>query len=170
MKYLIFNFFFLSLTYSFSQKKLLKNVSGETTCEPLKEINANKIMGNKIDKRGKNVLGTDLQIAGEDPITGYYRDGYCSTGAEDEGVHIIAAVLTDEFLRFSKDKGNDLITPRPEYGFVGLKENDRWCLCASRWKEAFEAGVAPPIILQATHEKALEFVTLDELKTKQFEK
>jgi len=118
----------------------------------------------------KNVIGTMLQITGTEPITGYYRDGYCSTGADDRGAHIIAAVVTEEFLQFSKALGNDLVTPIPAYGFVGLKANDKWCLCANRWKEAYEAGVAPPVILEATHEKALEFVTLQQLKTKEFVK
>ena len=112
----------------------------------------------------KNVLGTALQIAGTDPLTGYYRDGYCSTGESDTGVHVIAATVTDEFLAFSKSQGNDLITPFPQYNFPGLKAGDCWCLCARRWKEAYDAGVAPPVNLEATHEKALEFATTDELK------
>lgn len=114
---------------------------------------------------GKNVFGADLQIAGTKPVTGYYRDGFCSSGSDDSGVHVIAAVLTAEFLQFSKSRGNDLITPIPAYDFPGLKANDKWCLCASRWKEAFDAGVAPPVILNATHEKALEFVTLEQLQS-----
>jgi len=121
-------------------------------------------MENKIKKGEKNVLGSDLQIAGTKPLTGYYRDGFCSTGESDRGVHVIAATITDEFLQFSKSKGNDLITPIPEYNFPGLKAGDNWCLCALRWKESFDAGVPPPVILEATHEKALEFVTIEELK------
>jgi len=121
-------------------------------------------MENKIKKGEKNVLGTDLQIAGTNPLTGYYRDGFCSTGESDRGVHVIAATLTDEFLKFSKSKGNDLTTPSPQYNFPGLKAGDNWCLCALRWKEALEEGVAPPVILEATHEKALEFATIEELK------
>ena len=121
-------------------------------------------MENKIKKGEKNVLGTDLQIAGTNPLTGYYRDGFCSTGESDRGVHVIAATLTDEFLAFSKSQGNDLITPFPQYNFPGLKAGDCWCLCARRWKEAYDAGVAPPVILEATHEKALEFATIEELK------
>ena len=121
-------------------------------------------MENKIKKGEKNVLGTDLQIAGTNPLTGYYRDGFCSTGESDRGVHVIAATLTDEFLQFSKSKGNDLITPIPQYNFPGLKAGDCWCLCALRWKEAYDAGVAPPVILEATHEKALEFAAIEELK------
>jgi len=122
-------------------------------------------MENKIKAGEKNVLGTDLQIAGTDPLTGYYRDGFCSTGESDNGVHVIAAIVTDEFLQFSKSQGNDLITPLPQYNFPGLKAGDNWCLCASRWKEAFDAGVAPPVILGATHEKALEFATLQALES-----
>ena len=121
-------------------------------------------MENKIKKGEKNVLGTDLQIAGTNPLTGYYRDGFCSTGESDSGVHVIAATLTDDFLAFSKSQGNDLITPFPQYNFPGLKAGDCWCLCARRWKEAFDAGVAPPVILEATHEKALKFATIEELK------
>ena len=121
-------------------------------------------MKNKIKKGEKNVLGTDLQIAGTNPLTGYYRDGFCSTGESDRGVHVIAATLTDEFLEFTKSQGNDLTTPSPQYNFPGLKAGDNWCLCALRWKESFDAGVAPPVILEATHEKALEFATIEELK------
>lgn len=112
-------------------------------------------MKNNTLSHGKNVLGTELQVAGTKPVTGYYRDGFCTSGTEDKGVHVIAAVLTAEFLQFSKSLGNDLTTPIPAYGFPGLKPNDKWCLCATRWKEAFDAGVAPPVILKATHEKAL---------------
>ena len=121
-------------------------------------------MENKIKKGEKNVLGTDLQIAGTNPLTGYYRDGFCSTGNADRGVHVIASTLTDEFLQFTKSQGNDLTTPSPQYNFQGLKSGDNWCLCALRWKEALDAGVAPPVILEATHEKALEFATIEELK------
>ena len=121
-------------------------------------------MENKIKKGEKNVLGTDLQIAGTNPLTGYYRDGFCSTGESDRGVHVIAATLTNDFLQYTKSQGNDLTTPSPQYNFPGLKAGDNWCLCALRWKEAFDAGVAPPVILEATHEKALEFATIEELK------
>ena len=121
-------------------------------------------MENKVKTGEKNVLGTDLQIAGTNPLTGYYRDGFCSTGESDRGVHVIAATLTDEFLEFTKSQGNDLTTPSPQYNFPGLKAGDNWCLCALRWKESFDAGVAPPVILEATHEKALEFATIEELK------
>jgi uncharacterized protein len=112
----------------------------------------------------KNVLGTALELASVDPITGFYRTGYCSTGANDAGSHVVAAVVTEEFLNYSKKMGNDLITPNAAYGFVGLKPGNVWCLCAKRWKEALGAGVAPPVILKATNSKALHFVTLEELK------
>ena len=113
---------------------------------------------------GKNVLGTDLQLCCINPKTGYYRDGYCRTGGQDFGVHVVCAQMTAEFLPFTKQQGNDLSTPIPAYDFPGLKPGDRWCLCASRWQEAKEAGVAPPVILDATHIRALEVVSLDELK------
>ncbi len=122
-------------------------------------------MENRVKTGEKNVLGTDLVIAGTTPLTGYYRDGFCSTGNADRGVHVIAATITDEFLQFSKSKGNDLITPMPQYNFPGLKAGDCWCLCASRWKEAYDAGVAPPVILEATHERALDFASIDALKS-----
>ncbi len=112
----------------------------------------------------KNVLGTELQLAGTDPVTGFYRNGFCTSGRDDTGSHVVAAVITDDFLQFSKAQGNDLISSNPAFGFKGLKPGDKWCLCASRWKEAYEAGVAPPVILEATHEKALQFVLLQQLK------
>jgi uncharacterized protein len=112
----------------------------------------------------KNVLGKTLEICCTDPMTGFYRDGVCSTGAGDMGVHVVCAQVTEEFLSYTKAQGNDLSTPMPAYQFPGLKPGDRWCLCASRWKEALEDGVAPAIVLSATHMRALEYVTLDELK------
>ena len=121
-------------------------------------------MEKRVKTGEKNVLGTDLVIAGTDPLTGYYRDGFCSTGNADRGVHVIAATISDEFLQFSKSKGNDLITPIPQHNFPDLKAGDCWCLCASRWKEAYDAGVAPSVKLEATHEKALEFATIEQLK------
>jgi len=111
-----------------------------------------------------NVLGETLAPCGLDPITGFYRDGCCNTGYEDVGIHVICARMTREFLAFSKKRGNDLSTPVPEAGFPGLKPGDRWCLCAGRWKEALDAGVAPPVLLQATHEEALAVVPLAVLK------
>ena len=117
----------------------------------------------------KNVLGTDLKLASIDPITGFFRTGFCATDQNDRGVHVVAAVVTDEFLKYSLSKGNDLISPYPASGFPGLKAGNVWCLCAMRWKEALEAGVAPPVILEATNIKALEYVTLKELKSKESE-
>lgn len=110
-----------------------------------------------------NVLGGVLVPCGVDPLTGFYRDGCCSTGPEDLGRHVVCARMTRVFLEFSLARGNDLVTPRPEYAFVGLRPGDRWCLCAERWREALEAGVAPPVILEATHEAALRHVSLDQL-------
>ena len=112
----------------------------------------------------RNVLGGDLEPCCYEPLTGYYRDGYCHTGHGDTGVHTVCAVMTDEFLKFSREQGNDLSTPRPEYEFPGLKAGDKWCLCASRWKDAYDAGMAPKVILEATHASTLEFATIEELK------
>ncbi|TYC57066.1 DUF2237 domain-containing protein [Marinobacter sp. BW6] len=111
-----------------------------------------------------NVLGEKLETCGKDPITGFYRDGCCNVGPDDFGLHAVCAVVTDEFLEFSKAQGNDLSTPRPEFGFEGLKAGDSWCLCAARWQEAFEAGSAPRVRLRATHQAALEKCALDDLK------
>jgi len=99
-----------------------------------------------------------------DPLTGYYRDGCCNTDHNDHGSHVVCAKVTQAFLDFSGSRGNDLVTPRPEFRFAGLKAGDRWCLCARRWLEAFEAGVAPPVVLAATHRKALEIVTIEQLQ------
>lgn len=112
----------------------------------------------------RNVLGSTLELCCTSPMTGFYRDGKCNTGGGDYGAHVVCAQVTDEFLRFSKMAGNDLSTPHPAFHFPGLKPGDRWCLCASRWKEALDAGFAPPVVLSATHASALEYVTLDELK------
>lgn len=111
----------------------------------------------------QNVLGTELADCSLDPLTGFYRDGCCNTGGEDAGVHTVCAVMTDEFLAFSKAAGNDLSTPMPEYGFPGLNAGDQWCLCAPRWQEAFEAGSAPQVVLAATHIQTLEWCTLSDL-------
>ena len=118
----------------------------------------------KMETTQKNVLGTDLKLASLDPITGFFRTGYCNTDANDRGLHVVAAVVTDGFLQYSFAQGNDLISPYPAGGFPGLKAGNVWCLCALRWKEALAAGVAPPVILEATNIKALEYVTLKELK------
>ena len=112
----------------------------------------------------RNVLGGPLEPCGTDPVTGFYRDGCCSTGPEDVGRHTICAVVTGDFLEHQRSIGNDLSTPVPEYGFPGLKSGDRWCLCAPRWQEALEAGNAPKVVLAATHEGALEFCALADLK------
>ena len=110
-----------------------------------------------------NVLGSPLQACSYDPLTGFFRDGCCNTDLHDAGLHVICCRMTAEFLVFSAQVGNDLSTPRPEARFPGLKPGDAWCLCAQRWKEAFEAGFAPPVVLEATHSKALEIVDMDQL-------
>ena len=115
-------------------------------------------------EQGTNVLGEPLEMCSAYPLTGFYRDGCCRTGAEDQGMHTVCAVMTDAFLKFSVKAGNDLATPRPEYGFPGLKPGDRWCVCLARWAEAYQANVVAPVILEATHISALEFVSLGTLK------
>ena len=112
----------------------------------------------------RNVLGGALRACSTDPMTGFFRDGCCSTGPQDAGSHTVCAVMTEEFLTFTAERGNDLSTPRPEYGFPGLKPGDRWCLCASRWQEAADAGAAPPVALDATHEAALRVVDREALQ------
>jgi uncharacterized protein (DUF2237 family) len=113
--------------------------------------------------RGRNVLGTALHPCCYQPKTGFHRDGFCRTDEQDHGNHTVCAIMTQEFLDFSRSKGNDLMMPHLEFGFPGLKPGDKWCLCAARWKEALDAGFAPPVVLEATHERALEEVTLSEL-------
>ena len=112
----------------------------------------------------KNVLGTPLQTCSMSPRTGWLRDGCCNTGPGDHGLHLVCVRVTADFLTFSRRAGNDLSTPRPEFGFPGLQPGDRWCLCATRWTEARNAGVAPPVVLEATHMSMLEFATLEELQ------
>lgn len=112
-----------------------------------------------------NVLGGPLQICCSDPLTGFFRDGFCRTGPHDHGLHTVCAVMTEAFLAFTRENGNDLSTPRPEFSFPGLIPGQRWCLCVQRWIEAKDAGCAPPVILEACHLSALEFVDLDDLKT-----
>jgi uncharacterized protein (DUF2237 family) len=107
-----------------------------------------------------NVLGTALVPCSYDPLTGFFRDGCCNTADDDTGSHVVCVKVTDDFLAFSARRGNDLSTPRPEYRFRGLRAGDRWCLCALRWREAFDAGAAPAVVLEATHERALDFVPL----------
>ncbi len=118
----------------------------------------------------RNVLGGSLKVCCRSPLTGFYRDGYCQTGPEDLGVHTVCAKVTDSFLAFSKSQGNDLTTPMPVYQFPGLKDGDCWCLCAARWKEALDAGYAPPIVLEATHESTLQLVPLEVLQEHALEK
>jgi len=112
----------------------------------------------------RNVLGGELATCGESPRTGFYRDGCCNTGPEDLGLHAVCVILTPAFLSFSASRGNDLSTPQPEFGFPGLQPGDRWCLCAARWAEAFRAGFAPLVVLEATHEATLEIIELDLLQ------
>ena len=111
-----------------------------------------------------NVLGTPMTECSRDPLTGFYRTGACETGAEDMGLHLVCIQATAEFLAYSKSQGNDLSTPMPEFGFAGIQPGDRWCLCAPRWQEALEDGMAPPVHLEATHILALEFIDLADLK------
>jgi uncharacterized protein (DUF2237 family) len=115
-------------------------------------------------RTGRNVFGEPLEICSIKPMAGFYRDGCCNTGREDIGSHTICAVMTSVFLEFSKSRGNDLSTPVPEFGFPGLKPGDRWCLCAPRWQEAFEASQAPRVVLRATHESALAYCSFADLK------
>jgi uncharacterized protein (DUF2237 family) len=112
----------------------------------------------------KNVLGEPLEPCSMDPVTGFFRDGCCNTGPLDVGRHVVCVRATAQFLEFSRSRGNDLLTPHPEFGFPGLRPGDRWCLCAARWKEALDAGHAPPVVLGATHEAALQIIRLEDLK------
>ena len=112
----------------------------------------------------KNVLGTVLRTCSRNPVTGFFRNGCCETDAEDAGEHTACVQVTEEFLKFSKTSGNDLSTPRPEYGFVGLKPGDCWCVCAARWVEAYRAQVIAPLVLEATHQSLLDYLTLEELQ------
>lgn len=112
----------------------------------------------------RNVLGGPLKACGSHPVTGFFRDGCCNTGPQDRGMHTVCAVMTRDFLAFSMSRGNDLSTPRPEFDFPGLRPGDRWCLCAARWLEAFEAGLAPGVDLAATHLTTLDIVPLEALK------
>ena len=111
-----------------------------------------------------NVIGSQLESCCTSPMTGFYRNGKCSTGAGDFGAHVVCAQMTEEFLSFTRSQGNDLSTPVERFNFPGLKPGDRWCLCAARWQEALDAGVAPPVVLSATHAMALEYVSMDDLK------
>ena len=111
----------------------------------------------------KNILGTDLKCCGTKPMTGYFRDGFCRTSETDRGRHVVACIVNEKFLHFTRQMGNDLSSPNPMYSFPGLKPGDKWCVCALRWKEAFDAGCAPEVIIEATHEKSLDYVALDDL-------
>ena len=118
----------------------------------------------RYDEDARNVLGGELESCSLDPVTGFFRNGCCETGPQDTGIHTVCAVMTADFLAFSKSMGNDLSTPVPDFGFPGLKPGDRWCLCAPRWMEALEAGAAPLLVLEATHEETLAIVPLGILK------
>ena len=118
----------------------------------------------RFDEGARNVLGTELAPCSLDPVTGFFRNGCCETGPDDLGLHTVCAVMSAEFLAYSKAAGNDLSTPLPQYGFKGLRPGDRWCLCAPRWKEALDAGMAPQVVLESTHEETLAIVTLGVLK------
>ena len=115
-------------------------------------------------KDQKNVLGQALRACCMQPITEFTRNGFCELHSEDQGLHTVCIIVTDDFLTFSKSSGNDLSTPLPDYHFPGLKEGDKWCLCAMRWKEAYDAGVAPKVVISATHESVLDIIELDTLK------
>ena len=121
-------------------------------------------MNDRYDPESRNVLGGELAPCSNRPLTGFFRNGCCETSAEDVGMHTVCAVMTAEFLKFSASVGNDLSTPQPDFNFPGLKPGDRWCLCAPRWKEALDAGVAPPVVLEATHEETLAITPLGVLK------
>jgi uncharacterized protein (DUF2237 family) len=121
-------------------------------------------MNDRVDPESRNVLGGELLPCSNRPLTGFFRNGCCETSAEDVGMHTVCAVMTAEFLEFSASVGNDLTTPHPDFHFPGLKPGDRWCLCAPRWKEALDAGVAPPVVLEATHEETLAITPLGVLK------
>ena len=118
----------------------------------------------RYEKSARNVLGTELASCSLEPLTGFYRNGCCETGPDDTGMHTVCAVMTAPFLKFSMSVGNDLSTPRPEFGFAGLRPGDRWCLCAPRWKEALDHGAAPMIVLEATHEEMLAIAPLNVLR------
>ena len=120
--------------------------------------------GNGHYPKPKNVLGGTLESCCTDPMTGFYRDGYCRTGADDSGRHTVCILATDEFLAYSKSVGNDLSTPMPQYAFPGVKDGDKWCLCMLRWKQALEDGMAPQVVLASTHESALQVIELEDLK------
>jgi uncharacterized protein len=153
-KKLIINVLCYFLLFCLNQKTYSQTTKKQVKKEVKKENNM-----------ATNVLGTTLQACCFDAKTGYFRDGYCKTRIDDVGTHVVCAVVTQEFLTFTKSRGNDLETPFPQYDFPGLKPGDKWCLCILRWKEAFDAGVAPPVVLESTHKVALKYVTLEDLKS-----
>ena len=113
-----------------------------------------------------NIFGDKIEACCHDPVTGFFRDGFCNTDEHDFGSHVVCAEITEDFLIFSKSQGNDLSTPRPEFNFPGLKEGDKWCVCAQTWQDAFDAGVACPVNLEATHEETLQIISLEDLQSK----
>lgn len=119
----------------------------------------------EVKSTAKNVLGSELKVCGCEPMTGFYRDGFCNTGEGDFGSHTVCAVMDEQFLSYTRDQGNDLSTPASQFGFPGLKPGDHWCVCAGRWREAFEAGKAPRVLLDQTHEKCLQVVDIESLKS-----
>nr|WP_194711390.1 DUF2237 domain-containing protein [Noviherbaspirillum soli] len=121
-------------------------------------------MHNAGTERGRNVFNEPLVPCSFNPLTGYFRDGCCRTSEEDTGTHVVCAIMTADFLAFSHARGNDLSTPRPEWGFAGLRPGDQWCLCALRWKEAWQAGVAPRVVLESTNSRVLDLIALDDLQ------
>ena len=127
------------------------------------------ILFNALHEVPKNVLGGELQSCCFEPKTGFYRDGFCKTGEEDHGTHVVCAIMTEDFLTFTKSRGNDLSTPIPQWRFPGLKAGDKWCLCVMRWAEAQKEGKAPQVVLEATHEKALEYTSLAMLQENAFQ-
>jgi uncharacterized protein (DUF2237 family) len=140
------------------------SVGGGDASEDTAMLQDNRSGGEGRRGPSRNVFGEPLAACSMNPVTGFYRDGCCNTGPEDVGSHTVCVVATAEFLEFSKSRGNDLSTPLPNHGFAGLKPGDRWCLCAPRWQEAFEAGQAPRVVLRATHEAALSYCSLADLK------
>ena len=135
---------------------------------PIDQLRTQIIMNQGHSEMAKNIFGEQLQVCSDRPKTGFYRDGCCETGPEDLGTHTVCAIMTEEFLQFTLSMGNDLTTPRPEYQFPGLKAGDKWCLCVSRWVQAYHAGVAPMVIPEATNEKTLQYVSMEDLLTRAY--
>lgn len=150
------------VTDSFAQNACIAPSNENRMCQKITEEMTEKMTEERLDNL--NIYGEKLAMCCQDPVTGFYRNGYCQTGASDRGTHVACAKVTQEFLEFSKSRGNDLTTPRPEFSFPGLKPGDKWCLCALRWTEALEAGVVPKLDLKATHQRMLEFVQREVLE------